>query len=223
MPDTSLSNTSRKPWWALFALAVAMLTIGLDITVLTVALPTLAVQLGATPAQLQWFTTAYTLVLAAALLPAGALGDRFGRKKLLLGALVLFGIASLACAYAGSSGQLIAARAVLGLAAAAMMPLSMAVLPVLFPYPDDRSRAFTVWVTATAIGLPLGPILGGWLLQHFWWGSVFLINVPLVVIGACAVAVLVPESRSSEPVAIDGLGVVLSGLGLTALTYGFIR
>ncbi|MEV0715974.1 MFS transporter [Asanoa sp. NPDC050611] len=215
------SRSSR--WLALGALAIAMLTIGLDTTVLTVAVPTLAVDLDASNAQLQWFASAYTLVLAAVLLPAGSLGDRFGRKRFLLGALLLFGAASVFCAYAGSAGTLIAARAALGLGAAIMMPLSMAVLPVLFPDSRERGRALTIWVTSTAIGLPLGPILGGWLLEHFWWGSIFLINVPLVLLGVLAVALFVPESRGSQDRPIDLPGILLSSGGLLGLTYGFIR
>ncbi|WP_054815695.1 DHA2 family efflux MFS transporter permease subunit [Nocardia arizonensis] len=212
-----------RRWLALGALALAMLTIGLDITVLTVALPTLAVDLNADTGALQWFSSAYTLALAALMLPAGAAGDRFGRKKILLAALILFGAASLACAFAATAGQLIAARVVLGVAAAAMMPLSMAVLPVLFTDPAERARAMSIWVTSTALGLPLGPILGGWLIDHFWWGSVFLINVPMVVIGGLAVALLVPESRNAERRPSDPLGTVLSILGMLGLTYGFIR
>lgn len=215
-------NTQRGRWWALGALALAMLTIGLDATVLSVATPTMAGSLHASIDQLQWFATAYTLVLAGVLLPAGMLGDRFGRKRFLLAALALFGLASAWSAYATSPGELIAARSLLGLGAAFLMPLSMAVLPVLFPDPGERSRAIMIWVTSTAIGLPLGPILGGYLLGHFWWGSVFLINLPLVVIGLVAVAVLVPESRSERRRRLDLLGVVLSGAGLTGLTYGFI-
>ncbi|HEY5857349.1 MAG TPA: DHA2 family efflux MFS transporter permease subunit [Aldersonia sp.] len=216
------ASVDRRRWLALGALALAMLTIGLDVTVLTIALPTLAGDLGADSAQLQWFTASYTLMLAATMLPAGALGDRYGRKRLLLGALVLFGVASVACAYAQTSGQLVGARALLGLAAGVMMPLSMSVLPTLFPDPAERARALTVWVTSTALGLPLGPILGGWLLDHFWWGSVFLINVPLVVVGAIAVATLVPESRTAVGGRIDYSGAVLSSIGLLSLTYGFI-
>ncbi|GIF46855.1 EmrB/QacA subfamily drug resistance transporter [Asanoa ferruginea] len=215
------SRSSR--WLALGALAIAMLTIGLDTTVLTVALPTLSVDLGASNAQLQWFASAYTLVLAAVLLPAGSLGDRFGRKRFLLAALVLFGAASALCAYAGSAELLIGARAALGLGAAIMMPLSMAVLPVLFPDSRERGRALTIWVTSTAIGLPLGPIVGGWMLEHFWWGSIFLINVPLVIIGILAVALFVPESRSNHSRPADVPGILLSSAGLLGLTYGFIR
>jgi EmrB/QacA subfamily drug resistance transporter len=215
-------TTPHRSWWALGALSLAMLTIGLDTTVLTVALPTLAVALPASTDQLQWFGTAYTLVLAAALLPAGMLGDRFGRKRLLVGALTVFGLASAACAFAGSAGTLIAARAVLGLGAAVMMPLSMAVLPVLFPDSAARGRALSIWIMSTAIGLPLGPIVGGWLLDTFWWGSVFLINVPLVALGIAAVALLVPESRSARAQPLDVPGVLLSSAGLLALTYGFV-
>ncbi|GEM32346.1 MFS transporter [Nocardia neocaledoniensis NBRC 108232] len=218
-----MRTESTRRWLALGALALAMLTIGLDVTVLTVAIPTLAVDLDANTAALQWFSSAYTLALAALMLPAGALGDRYGRKKVLLAALLLFGVASVACAFAGSAGQLIAARVLLGIAAAALMPLSMAVLPVLFTDPGERQRALTIWVTSTAIGLPLGPILGGWLLQHFWWGSVFLINVPLVVVGALAVATLVPESRSDNEFRVDVAGALLSAGGMLGLTYGFIR
>ena len=213
----------RRRWWALIALALAMLTIGLDSTVLTVALPTLADDLHATTSQLQWITSAYPLVMAGALLPAGALGDRYGRKRLLLGALAAFGLASLACAYSGSADALIAARAVLGLAAAVMMPMSMAVLPVLFPDQAERKRAMTIWVTSLAIGLPLGPVLGGWLLDHFWWGSIFLINVPLVLIASAAVALFIPESRSSQARPLDWPGAALSSSGLAVLTYAIIR
>lgn len=215
--------TGRTRWWALGALALSMLTIGLDATVLTVALPTMAVQLGATTAQLQWFSTSYTLVLAALLLPAGALGDRYGYKTLLLFALLIFGASSVCCAYAGSAGTLIAARSVLGAGAALMIPLSMAVLPALFPDAAERARALTIWVTSTAIGLPLGPIVGGWLLSHAWWGSIFLINVPLVVVGFAAVAAFVPESRGVHSHPLDLPGVALSSAGLAALTFGFIR
>ena len=216
------SGSSRQ-WWALAALALAMLTVGLDSTVLTVALPTLAGDLHASTSQLQWFSDAYTLVLAAVLLPAGALGDQRGRKRLLLAGLALFAAGSLWCAFSGSADALIAARSLLGLGAAIMMPMSLAVLPSIFPDTDQRERAFTIWVTSTAVGLPLGPILGGWLLERFWWGSVFLINVPLVVAGTLAVALLVPESRSARRVPADLIGTLLSSLGLLGLTFGFIR
>ena len=213
--------TSTSRWYALAALALSTLAVGLDTTVLSVALPTLARDLGATTADLQWFTTAYLLVLAAALLPAGVLGDRLGRKRMLIGALLLFGAASVACAYAQTSGQLIAARAVLGLGAAVIMPLSGAVLTVLFA-PAERSRALTIWVTASSLGIPLGPLLGGWLLDNFWWGAVFLINVPVVLAGVAALVRWLPESHG-ERGRLDVPGIVLSTAGLVALTYGVIE
>jgi DHA2 family multidrug resistance protein-like MFS transporter len=212
---------AARRWWALGALALSVLVVGLDLFVLTLALPNLSADLHASTGDLQWFVDAYSLVLAAALLPAGLLGDRLGRKKLLVAALVLFGVASLACAYASSSGELIAARAVLGLAAAAILPLALAVLPVLFTA-AERPKAIAIVGGATFLGYPVGPILGGWLLDHFWWGSVFLINLPVVVIAVVAVVWLMPESRGARRAGIDLPGVAISSAGLTALTYGVI-
>src|ERR1700739_1955312 len=209
----------KRRWWALGALAISVLVVGLDLFVLSLALPTLAVDLHASTADLQWFVDAYSLVLAAALLPGGLLGDRIGRKKLLTGALALFGIASLACSYSFSTGELIAARAVLGLAAAGSLALALAGLPVMFT-PEERPKAIAIVGGATFVGYPLGPILGGWLLDHYWWGSVFLINVPIVVLALLAVTFLMPESRGAGRAAIDFIGVLISSAGLVALTYG---
>jgi DHA2 family multidrug resistance protein-like MFS transporter len=217
-----MNRSGPRRWWALGALAISLLVVGLDLTVLNVALPTLATDLDASTSQLQWFANAYNLALAAALLPAGLLGDRFGRKRLLLVALVLFGVASVACAYAGSAGMLISARTVLGLGAAFLLPLSISVLPVLFSA-EERPRAIAVWASANAIGIPLGPILGGWLLDNYWWGSVFLINVPVILLALVAVAVLLPESRSSQRPRMDLVGVLASSVGLVGLTYGVIE
>jgi DHA2 family multidrug resistance protein-like MFS transporter len=218
----SMKNSERRRWWALGALALSVLVVGLDLTVLNLALPTLGTDLHASTSDLQWFVDSYSLVLAAALLPAGQLGDRLGRKKTLVPALVLFGLASLACAYSHSSGELIAARAVLGLGAAVILPLSLAVIPVLFT-PAERQKAIAVVMAAVFIGYPLGPILGGWLLDNFWWGSVFLINVPVIALALIAVALLMPESRSEQRRRFDLVGVAVSSAGLVALVYGFIR
>jgi MFS transporter, DHA2 family, multidrug resistance protein len=215
-------NEERRRWWALGALALSVLVVGLDLTVLNLALPTLGTDLHASTSDLQWFVDAYSLVLAAALLPAGLLGDRLGRKRALVPALVLFGLASLACAYSHSSGELIAARAVLGLGAAVIMPLSLAVIPVLFT-PAERQKAIALVMSAVFIGYPLGPILGGWLLDNFWWGSVFLINVPVIALALIAVTLLMPESRSEHRPRLDVTGVVISSAGLVALVYGFIK
>src|SRR6202035_4473146 len=158
----------------------------------------------------------------AAMLPAGLLGDRLGGKKVLLVALLLFGASSAACANASGVGELIAARAVLGVGAAALPPLSLAVIPVLFA-PQERQKAIALMASATFISFPIGPIVGGYLLDHFWWGSVFLINVPVVVLSLIAVVVLLPESRSEQRLRLDAGGVLLSSAGLAGLTYGFIE
>jgi len=215
-------TTGTRKWLALAALALSGLVVGLDLTVLNLALPTLATSLHASTSGLQWFVDSYSLVFAAVLLPAGLLGDRYGRKRLLLAALVLFGAASVACAYAPSTGALIAARAALGLGAAFIVPLSIAVIPVLFSE-NERQRAITLVMSMMMIAYPLGPILGGWLLTHFWWGSVFLINVPVIVVAVIAVALLMPESRSDVRPRLDLVGVLVSSAGLTALTYGLIE
>ena len=214
---------TRGRWWALGALAFAMLTVGLDMTVLNVALPTLAAELDASTSEMQWFGASFTLVLGALIIPMGGLGDRFGRKRLLLGGLVVFGAASAACAFATSPEALIAARAVQGVGGAAMIPLSLAMLPVLFHDRDERLRAMNIWVTCSAIGLPLGPIVGGWILDHADWGWVFLINVPMVVAGVIALAAFLPETRSATARSIDLGGIISSSIGLVAVTYGLIR
>ena len=216
------TTTGSRRWWALAALGLSVLVVALDLFVLTLALPTVSADLHASSGDLQWFVDAYSLVLAAALLPAGLLGDRIGRKRLLVGALILFGISSLACAYATSAGELIAARAVLGLAAAVILPMSLAVLPVLFTA-AERPRAIAAVGGATFVGYPIGPILGGWLLDHFWWGSVFLINIPVVVLAVIAVTLLMPESHGERRQRVDLTGIVVSSAGLTSLTYGLIK
>jgi DHA2 family multidrug resistance protein-like MFS transporter len=213
---------TRGRWWVLGALGVALLTFGLDATILNVALPTLATDLHATTGQLQWFANAYTLVLAAGLVPAGLLGDRFGPKKLLIAGLAFFGLASVACAYASDAATLITARAVLGVGAAFMVPLSNSVLTKLFPA-GERARAIAVLTMAMALGIPLGPVLGGWMLDNFWWGSVFLINAPFVVVGIAALAWLLPDIPGRPEQQIDYLGIMLSSAGLVGVTYGLIE
>jgi MFS transporter, DHA2 family, multidrug resistance protein len=219
--DRDVTHSARR-WWALVAIAASVLVVGLDLTVLNLALPSMSVDLHASTGDLQWIVDAYSLVLAALILPAGLLGDRYGRKRLLVIALVLFGAASLACAYSASVGELIAARAAGGIGAAAIFPLALSVLPVLFDGPD-RQRAVAAIGGASMLSFPIGPIVGGYLLDHFWWGSVFLINVPVVIIALIAVTVLLPESRSAVRPSIDVAGLLVSSAGLVALTYGFIR
>src|SRR6185437_9881192 len=219
---TQIPQTEGRRWWTLGALSLSVLVVALDLFVLSLALSTLSADLHASSGDLQWFVVAYSLVLAAALLPAGMLGDWIGRKRILLVSLAVFGAASLACAYSTSAGELIAARAVLGLAAAVILPMSLAVLPVMFSA-EERPRAIAIVGGATFLGYPIGPILGGWLLDHFWWGSVFLINVPVVLIALIAVTVLMPETKAEQRPGLDLPGIVISSAGLAALTYGVIR
>ncbi len=209
-------------WLALGALTLALLTIGLDATVLNLALPTLSKSLGASESQLQWFVTAYTLALAAAMLPAGLLGDRYGRKTVLVAALIVFGMMSVACAYSPSPIAFIGARTVLGIAGAALTVMSLSVVTVLFSE-AERPRAMGIWAAGNFLALPLGPIVGGYVLAHFWWGWVFLLNVPVVLIGLAAAIAFVPQSRSERPPRIDIPGVVLSSAGLALLMYCLVE
>ncbi|MGE8205633.1 DHA2 family efflux MFS transporter permease subunit [Heyndrickxia sp. NPDC080065] len=217
-----MKNMKTRRWWVLGALSFGLIAVGLDMTVLNVALPTLATELHASMSELQWFVNAYSLVLAAILLPAGMLGDRFGRKKWLLMALILFGAASIGCAFSKSPEMLIGMRALLGLGAAFLIPLSISVLPVLFSE-NERTKAMMIWATANMLGIPLGPIVGGWLLKNYHWGSVFLLNIPFVVVALIAVTLLMPESKSAIKQKLDLFGVVTSSIGLVVFTYGITK
>ncbi len=221
MTVVGAQSVGARKWWALAGLTLGVLAVGLDATVLSVALPTLAVSLHASATDLQWFISAYTLALTVALLPGGLLGDRFGRKKVMIGALSVFGLGSVACAYAPNAAAFIVARTVLGLAAGAMIPLVLSVLTVMFT-DQERTKAVSAWAAANFLALPIGPILGGWLLSNYWWGWVFLLNVPVVVIGLVAVVALVPESRAATRPGLDPVGIVTSCGGLAALVYGFV-
>jgi DHA2 family multidrug resistance protein-like MFS transporter len=211
-----------RKWWALGAVSLVVVAVGLDGTLLSVALPTLSNVLHASESDLQWFSSGYFLVLAAAMLPAGLLGDRSGHKKVLLIALGLLGLGSAACAYSTSVGAFMAARVLLGLAGAGVIVMAISSLTVLFSK-AERPKAVGIWAASNFLALPLGPILGGWLLTHYWWGWVFLINVPVAALGVAATAALVPESRATERPGLDPLGVATSAAGLVAVTYGLIK
>ncbi|MFC3501859.1 MFS transporter [Micromonospora krabiensis] len=218
-------NTGHPRRWAILGvLVISLLVVVLDNTILNVALRTLADPvhgLGASQGELEWAINSYTLVFAGLLFTFGVLGDRAGRKRFLLIGLVLFGLASLLSAYAQSPGQLVAARALMGVGGAAIMPVTLSIISNVFD-PRERGRAIGVWAGAVGLAVAIGPVLGGALLEHFWWGSVFLINVPVIVLGVVLVALLVPESRDPKPGRVDVFGVVLSVVGLVALTYGII-
>ncbi|WP_406399990.1 DHA2 family efflux MFS transporter permease subunit [Streptomyces sp. NBC_00879] len=213
---------SRR-WWALGALVASMLVLGFDLTILNVALPTMAAQLGATTGEQQWMADAYVVVFAAMMLPAGLLGDRFGRRRMLVAGLGVFLAGSLVGALADDVTTVIAARAVMGIGGALIMPLALAVLPSLFATPQDRTRAVGIVSAASALGLPLGPILGGWLLDHFWWGSIFVINVPMVAIGITACLLLLPETSDPASPKVDAVSTALTAAGLGTLIYAIIE
>ncbi|MFJ9813734.1 MFS transporter [Streptomyces sp. NPDC101151] len=221
---THIDDTRRDPrrWWALGALVASMLVLGFDMTILNVALPTMAEQLGATTGQQQWMADAYVVVFAALMLPAGLLGDRFGRRRMLITGLVIFLAGSVVGALAGDVDVVVAARAVMGIGAALITPLAMSVLPSLFT-PDEQGKALGLVSTGSALGLPLGPIIGGWLLDHFWWGSVFLINIPMVAIGIVACVLLLPETRDPASPRVDSLSTAFTVGGLGALIYAIIE
>jgi DHA2 family multidrug resistance protein-like MFS transporter len=191
-------SSANGRWWALGAVSLAVIAVGLDGTVLSVALPTLAHALHASESDLQWFSAGYLLVLAAAMLPLGLLGDRYGRKRVMLPSLALFAVGSAACAYSLSPGAFIAARAVLAFAGAGVIVMALSALTVLFDE-QERPKAVGVWAAANFLALLIGPILGGWLLTHFWWGWVFLLNVPVALVGHARRAEAWPRSRRASP------------------------
>src|SRR6266852_4833076 len=209
-------------WWALAALVVSGLVVGLDSTVLITALPTLSSELGATTSDLQWIAAAYTLTLGGLLLPAGVLGDRYGRKRMLLVGLVLFGISSVIASQATTAVELIAMRAIMGIGAAFIVPLSLSILPSMFT-PEERPRAVSATAAGAFLGLPLGPLLAGFLLTHYAWGSVFLINAPVVVIAVIGVWFFVPESKDPAARRLDWIGAILEVVGVTGIVYGIIE
>jgi EmrB/QacA subfamily drug resistance transporter len=212
----------ERRWWTLVVLSLSMLVIALDNTILNVALPTLVGELDAGASELQWIVDSYVLVFAGLLLVMGSLGDKYGRKLALYAGFGIFGGASLLAAYSGSSGELIASRALMGVGGALIMPATLSILVNVFPR-EERARAIAIWAASAGIGVPLGPVAGGWLLDHFWWGSIFLVNVPIIIAAMTAGWWLVPESRDADAPAIDVPGGLLSIAGLATLLYAIIE
>jgi EmrB/QacA subfamily drug resistance transporter len=222
-PEIEASAQGRAGrWWALAALVISGLVIGLDATVLFAALPTLSAKLGASTSDLQWIAAAYTLTLGGLLLPGGVLGDRYGRKRLLLVGLAIFGVSSVIASQATTAATLIAMRALMGAGAALIVPLSLSILPSMFT-PEERPRAISVTAAGAFLGLPLGPLVAGYLLTHYDWGSVFLINAPVVALALIGVWFLVPEGKDPHPRPFDWVGGLLAVVGVTALVYGVIE
>ncbi|HWC35433.1 MAG TPA: MFS transporter [Mycobacteriales bacterium] len=212
---------SAKQWFVLGVLCFTILLISLDQTVLNIALPTLVRDLHPSSSGLEWIVDSYTLTQAVLLVFSGALGDRFGRRRMFIIGSALFGGGSLGCALVHSTWPLVAMRVLTGLGAAGLMPATLAIIVATFEG-HHRARAIGIWAGIGGIGGAAGPILGGLLLQHFWWGSVFLINVPIAVVAILGALFAITETRATNPNPIDPVGVVLSAGGLTALTYALI-
>ncbi|MFE1987600.1 MFS transporter [Streptomyces sp. RLB3-17] len=216
----------RRRWAILTVLCFSLLVVMLDNSILNVATKTIAqpapTGLGSTQSQLEWAINSYTLVFAGLLFTAGLLGDRLGRKKVLLFGMLVFGAGSALSALSDSSGQLITFRAVMGFGGAFILPATLAIIMNVFER-DEQPKAIGIWTSVVGFAIALGPITGGILLQHFWWGSVFLVNVPIVVVAALAMVAIVPDSKNPKPGKLDPVGVVLSILALVSLIYGIIK
>jgi EmrB/QacA subfamily drug resistance transporter len=221
-PDTAVPPDRRR-WLVLGVLCASVLVVVLDGTIVNVALPTLATDLGASTSQLQWIVDAYVLVFAGLLMAAGSFGDRIGRKWALMGGLAMFATFSALGATAGSAGALIGWRAAMGVGAALMFPATLAILVNVFTVAKERATAIAVWAATAGLAVALGPVTGGWLLEHFWWGSVLMINVPVVALALVLIARFVPNSRDTTIERFDPLGTVLSIAGIGTVVWAVIE
>ena len=220
---TAGQTTGGHPqrWLILGVICLAQLTVLLDNTVLSVAIPSLTSELHASTTDIQWMINAYSLVQSGLLLTAGNAADRYGRKKLLAAGLALFGLGSLAAGLAGTTTQLIAARAGMGVGGALLMTTTLAVVMQIFD-DSERVKAIALWSTVASLGFAGGPLIGGVILDHFWWGMIFLVNLPVAAVALVAVLKLVPESKNPQGERPDLLGALLSTIGMTAAVYAII-
>jgi EmrB/QacA subfamily drug resistance transporter len=217
-----VADADPRRWWTLGVLCLSLLIVILGNTVLNVAIPTLFRVLHASDRQVQWMVDAYSLVFAGLLFTAGSLGDRFGRKGALNAGLVIFGLGSLYAGVGGTSGSIIAGRAIMGVGAAFIMPSTLSILTNVFP-PRERARAIGIWAGVAGAGGAIGPVTSGFLLEHFWWGSIFLINLPVVVFTMVIGYFLIPNSRDPEKAPLDPVGALLSIGAISTLVYGIIE
>ncbi|GAA3156074.1 MFS transporter [Blastococcus jejuensis] len=220
-PEHASPGYARR-WWVLATMTVCLLVVIMGNTILNVALPTLQRELGATQGELQWAVDAYIVVFAGLLFSWGLVGDRIGRRKVLLIGLTIFAVGSVLAALGDGPVDLIAYRAVMGIGAAAVQPTTLAVITNVFP-PGERGRAIGIWAGAAGIAVAGGPLAGGAVLEHFWWGAVFLVGVPVAVLGIAGVLAFVPESRDPSPGRLDLPGVLLSIVSLAGIVFGIIR
>ncbi|MEV6480426.1 MFS transporter [Streptomyces sp. NPDC051576] len=221
VPTSPALQAHSQRWIVLGVICLAQLTVLLDNTVLNVAIPSLTRELGAGTADIQWMINAYSLVQSGLLLTAGSAADRYGRKKMLIAGLVLFGVGSLVAGLAQSTGQLIVARAGMGVGGALLITTTLAVVMQIFT-PEEQPRAIGIWAAVNALGFATGPLLGGFMLNHFWWGAIFLINLPVAALALVAAVALVPESKNPRGDRPDLLGALLSTVGMAALVYAII-
>jgi MFS family permease len=212
----------ERRWMILVVLCFSLLVIVLDNSILNVALPTIQKDLNASSSDLQWIVDSYTLVFAGLLLTAGSLGDRFGRRGALQIGFALFGIGSIASALVGSSGALIGTRAFMGIGGALIMPATLSIITNVFPA-HERPKAIGAWAGVAGLGGALGPLTGGFLVQHFYWGSVFLVNIPIVIVGVIAGFVLIPTSKDPEAPQLDPFGALLSIVSLSVILFAIIE
>ena len=216
-------TSSKRPILALVVICLSVFVISVDATIVNVALPTLSRQLAAGTAQLQWIVDAYTLVMSGLLLSMGSLSDRYGRRGWLSGGLALFAITSVVAAQVDSADALIAARAAMGVGAAVIFPTTLGLITNIFSNPTQRAKAIGVWAAMVGVGVAAGPISGGWLLEHFFWGSIFIVNVPVAAVAIIGGWLFVPTSRDPATPPVDFLGLILSAVGVTALVYTIIE
>ena len=212
-----------RRWLALVVVSVAVFVTTLDGLIVNIALPSISSQLRASNRGLQWIVDAYLLVFTGLLLAAGGLADRYGRRLALTVGLVVFGVTSALAASTTSVGSLVTARALMGVGAAIIFPTTLAVITNLFTAPKERAAAIGVWSAVSGMGVAAGPITGGWLLGHFWWGSIFLVNVPVVIVAAVATMLVIPESKDRKTPRLDIIGLVLSIAAIAALVYSIIQ
>src|ERR671922_1085969 len=223
MTETRSAPASVEPrrWWVLAVMSVGTLLVFLDDTVVNTALPRISVDLDASTSALQWVIDAYVLVLAGLLLLCGSIGDRYGRKKMMTVGLAVFGLAAAGAALADSTGLLIAMRALQGLGAALVLPATLSIIVSVFPR-QERARAIVVWTAVGGLGIALGPVAGGWLIESADWSAAFWLFIPLVVVALAGMTV-VPESRDPRRIGLDLPGAVLGTAGVATLVYGIIR
>jgi EmrB/QacA subfamily drug resistance transporter len=217
------SKAYRQRWIALIFMGVALLIISLDNTVLNLALPEISNALGSSTSQLQWIVDAYVLAIAGLLLTVGYLGDRLGRKPALMLGMTVFGLFSLGAALSNSNGMLITMRTLMGIGAATILPATLSILTATFREPRERAQAIAFWAATFSLGTGIGPLIGGELLKHFHWSSVFYINLPVIAVGLIGSYFFIANSKTEQPRKLDILGTVLSITSLFTLVYAIIQ